>query len=990
MKVTIIPRMFWSWLAILIAAAAIVAVAALRTGATSLVPTAAQLTYNQKTLTPDDPADADNFGYAVAIDGNTLVVGAYLADSGGQDNSGAAYVFTRPANGSSQWTQVKQLTASDGAASDQFGSAVAVDGDIVAISATHADVNGNTNQGAVYLYGRNQGGPNNWGEVKKIWAAEGNGLDEFGNALVVEGDEVLVASQAADANGYIRNGAVFVFRRDEGGPNNWGEADILFDPEGRDSDNFGSDLALDGDWLVVGADRADVTGSFENDGAALLFNRAVSGANWTFVKRLIASDAKGSEQFGGAVAISDDTVLVGAPAAGHNGQLSAGKAYLFGRDTGGAGKWGEIKILTASNGQGFDNFSGSVALDGDKAYVAATKGDMTLVDEGAVYIYQRDEGGANNWGEALKLGADGGAPNANFGKDMALSGDSLLVGANLADSAKGKAYIFSAATPPEITLIHLPAVFDLTFSATGTLINGGVVTGPDDVKLGAVAGALESPLPVSIGEAIPPAIDVPDRAKVIGDYYRVAAERDAVQPLDRSFILALPVPDGADTDNLAAAVFGSTASLLDMDNHTGQYWRFVPGVYDEAKRRLLLQFPFVSSSGEIVVLVEHPDMPSPRQSSTRAAGEANSVTFNTACTTSLVCNDALLKEFKDELQKQYNAFDFYGYGLPRMVGSNSNVSIDPPQLGSPNQVFFAFLFSDTQAGCIDTGGKTAYAGIYAPDTASLFICVANGDSSLSDFKKDTVRHEYFHALEFSYDNVLMDWAAGDSENWIIEGMAEVVINSGWDWARSGSNNVRPVDRSLRDDDDLLSYRAEDFWAFYGRNRASGAGIERLQPILLSGATFLDVFSHTGFAEDYWLWVRNQVIEKSDDLDGALVDGKCKLEESAVSRLYTVEAGVPSNNPLIGTVDPLGAYVVEVVFPDDWVGRETMIIAGALPMDKPAPTGFEYKIYRTPWPNCSSTPDNMNQRYKITPGERYFVVFANWVDQKVLPWYVAWE
>jgi hypothetical protein len=977
-----------------LSATLLVALLAARTGASpaseTTGPAAAQVAFDQVPLSANDAANGANFGYSVAIDGNTLVVGAYLANSGGQEKAGAAYVFTRPALGSRQWTQVARLSAADGAPSDQFGAAVAISGDTIAVSATHADINGNTNQGAVYLFGRNQGGSNKWGQVKKLYAADGHGFDEFGFALALAGDELLVGAPAADANGYIHNGAVYVYRRNQGGAGNWGQADVLFDPIGRDSDNFAYDLAVDGNWLVVGADRADVTGTYENDGAALLFTRAAPGADWTFVKRLVAADAKPNERFGAAVAIDGDRVLVGAPAAGRNGQFSVGKAYLFGRNQGGAGNWGQFKLLTAGNGQAFDSYGTAVALDGDTAYVGAGKGDMTIVDEGAVYVYQKDHGGTNAWGEALKLGAAGGAPNSNFGHDMAHAGDALVVGANLAESTRGKAYVFTPAAPPQISRTYLPVAFDIFFEATGTLTNGGVVTGPDGIKLGAVEGALDSPLPVAIGEAIPPAQAVPDRAAVIGDYYRVAAGREAVLPLDKSFILALPVPDGANTGNLAVAVYGSTASLLDMDNHTGQFWRFVPGVYDPANRLLLAQFPSLASAGEIVALVEHPDLPSPPRSGGRAASDASSVRFQAACTTSLACNSNLLEEFEGELQRQYTSFDFHGYGLPRLNGTTSNIAIDPPQLGPPNQVFFAFLFDETQPGCIDKGGKSAYSGIYAPDNAYLFICVADGASSLTDFQKDTVRHEYFHALQYSYDNILIDWMSGEEEDWIIEGMAEVVINSGWDWARSGSNVIRPVDKSLTDEDDLLTYRTEDFWAFYGRNRASGAGIERLQPILLAGSTFQDVFAHTGWAEDYWLWVRNQVIEKNDNMDGALVDGTCQLEEAAVSRMATLDAGIPGNNPLIGTVDPLSAFVVEVIFPSDWAGREVMIMAGALPMDKPAPTGFEYKIYRTPWPNCSSTPDNMHQRYKIVPGERYFVVFTNWIDQQVIPWYVGYE
>ena len=966
-------------------------VALLGVRANADAPAAAQLAYDQVPLAANDAANGANFGYSVAIDGNTLVVGAYWANSGGKEKSGAAYVFTRPALGSKQWSQIARLSAADGAAFDQFGAAVAISGDTIAVSATNADINGNTNQGAVYLFGRNQGGANKWGQLKKLYAADGNGLDEFGFALALTGDELLVGAPAADANGYIRNGAVYVYRRDQGGAGAWGEADVLFDAAGRDSDNFAYDLATDGNWLVVGADRADVTGLYENDGAALLFTRAAPGADWTFVKRLVAADANGSERFGAGVDIDGDRVLVGAPAAGRNGQFSVGKAYLFGRNQGGAGNWGQVKMLTAGNGQAFDSYGTAVALDGDTAYVAANKGDMAIVDEGAVYVYQKDQGGANAWGEALKLGAAGGAPNSNFGTDIAFGGEALVAGANLAEAAKGKAYVFTPAAPPQISRTYLPVAFDIFFEATGTLTNGGVISGPDGIKLGAVDGALDSPLPVSIGKAVPPAQPVPDRATVIGDTYRVAAAREAVQPLDKSFILALPVPDGADTDNLAVAVFGSTASLLDMDNATGQYWSFAPGTYDAANRLLLAQWPYLGQAGEIVALVEHPDMPSPAQGSGRASAAPASGNFVAACTTELNCSDALKTAVENELQINFADFmNNHGYGYPRMMGTDSKMDIDPPQLNVPSTKFFAYIFDDTQPGCVDSAGKTAYAGQYTPSRGSLHICVPDGTTSLSDFMKDTVRHEYFHALEFSYNQPLAEWANGTAENWIIEGMADAVINSGTDWARSETNGIRPVDKMLRDNADLLEYEAEDFWAYYGRNRTSG-GIERLRSILVSGATFYDVFNNTGFDEDFWWWVRNQALEKNDDLDGALKNGKCKLEEAAVSRMFTWEIDYPTtNNPITGTVDPLSAYLVELKFDPWFAGREITIMPSALPEGQPPPIGFEYKIYKSPSPNCTATEENLPQRWEIIPGERYFVLFANWWPERVLPWQIAIE
>ncbi len=947
-------------------------------------------------LTVTNGAAGDNFGHSAALDGNTLVVGAYWVTVAGKEKAGAAYVYTRPSATSTQWTPLTRLEADDGAAFDQFGSAVAVDGDTIVVSALLADVAGSTNQGAAYVFGRNQGGPNAWGQVKKLISSNGNSFDEFGNSLLVDGDEILVAAQAADVDGSTRRGAVYVFRRNEGGTANWGEAGILSDPNGRESDNFGSEIALDGNWLVVGADRTDVTGTYENDGAAMLFQRNAPGSEWSLVKRLTASDAAGSEQFGSSVAIRGERVLVGAPAAeGANG-FSVGKAYLFERNQNGVDNWGEVKLLTADNGQAFDVFGQTVALGDNIAYVGAGSADVAIADEGAVYLFEKDRNGANFWGQAQKLGASNGTPNARFGTALQRSGDTLVVGSPLGGGTKGTVYLYTPAPPTQTFTSLLPMIFTPTFRPSAVLKDGGVVTSAEGVKLGAVPGALTSDLAVSIYKSAAEA-PVPSRATVVGDYFHVSAAQDTVQPMEKAFILGLPIPPGVDTDHLAAAVYASTDGLLDMDNPSGHFWSFGPGVYDRVNDLLLVQLPYLAYAGETIVLVDHPDLLSPVQASNLAAenvsavGEAASANFLVACTEALTCSDALKKEVEDELQKQFSEFlNVHGYRYPRLTSLDTELSIDPPRnSGLPGSRYFAFIFNRSQAGCTDQGGKPAYAGQYAPAQGFLHICADPGTTALSDFQRDTLRHEYFHALEFGYDNVLVDWRDDRSEDWIIEGMAEAVINSAADWKRSGANAIRPVDKTLRDDSDGLAYQTEDFWVYVGKNRVPG-GIERLKQILFAGATFDDVFANIDFDDAYWLWVRNQVLEKSDDLDGAL-GPKCKLEEGAVSDLRVWDIQLPTILPeYIGSTETLNSTVVELDFSDDWAGLQTRISVTALPAGQTQPPFMEYKVYRTPWPNCSSTPDNAEQLYEVVPGERYFVVISNWYTEAPIAWSITIE
>ena len=124
-----------------------------------------------KKLTASEAAANDRFGYSVATNGDTVVVGAY----GKNSNTGAAYIFERNQGGAENWGQVQKLTASDAAVNDQFGWSVAIDVDTVVVGAWLK----NSNTGAAYIFERNQGGAENWGQVKKLTASDAAANDDF-------------------------------------------------------------------------------------------------------------------------------------------------------------------------------------------------------------------------------------------------------------------------------------------------------------------------------------------------------------------------------------------------------------------------------------------------------------------------------------------------------------------------------------------------------------------------------------------------------------------------------------------------------------------------------------------------------------------------------------------------------------------------------------------------------------------------------------------
>ena len=388
----------------------------------------------------------DLFGLSVAVSGDTAVVGALREDAGGGD-AGAAYVFQRDEGGVGNWGEVKKLLASDAEADDKFGWSVAVSGDTAVVGAYTED-DGGSNAGAAYVFQRNEGGADNWGEVTKLTASDAQAGDNFGNSVAVSGDTAVVAAFLEDAGG-SEPGAAYVFQRNEGGADNWGEVKKLTASDAQAGVRFGVSVAVSGDTAVVGAYPADESAS--RPGAAYVFQRNEGGAdNWGEVRKLTASGAEGGVSFGVTVAVSGDTAIVGANGEDAGG-TNAGAAYVFQRDQGGADNWGEVTKLTASAAQAFDYFGVSVTVSGDTAVVGAYAAeDAGGSKPGAAYLFQRNEGGADNWGEVTKLTASDAEAGDGFGVSVAVSGDTAIAGAffeGAGGSFAGAAYVFDLLLP---------------------------------------------------------------------------------------------------------------------------------------------------------------------------------------------------------------------------------------------------------------------------------------------------------------------------------------------------------------------------------------------------------------------------------------------------------------------------------------------------------------------------------------------------------------
>jgi hypothetical protein len=410
----------------------------------------------QAELTASDGAAGDQFGFSIALsgDGNTAVVGAFGHTVNGNVYQGAAYVFT---NSGGNWSQQAELSASDGAAGDWFGDSVALsgDGNTAVLGASGHAVNGNQIQGAAYVFTNSAG---SWSQQAELTASDGVYDDEFGIsvALSSDGNTALVGALFHTVNGNTNyQGAAYVFTNSAG---SWSQQQELTASDGAGGDLFGNSVTLssDGNTALVGAYAHTVNGN-RYQGAGYVFTN--SAGSWSQQQELTASDGAESDYFGNSVALSSDgnTALVGAYAHTVNGNRYQGAGYVF---TNSAGSWSQQAELTASDGVYDDEFGISVALssDGNTALVGAlfhtVNGNTNY--QGAAYVFTNSAG---SWSQQQELTASDGAGGDLFGNSVTLSsdGNTALAGAPYhtvnGNANQGAAYTFVNSPNPTTTTI---------------------------------------------------------------------------------------------------------------------------------------------------------------------------------------------------------------------------------------------------------------------------------------------------------------------------------------------------------------------------------------------------------------------------------------------------------------------------------------------------------------------------------------------------------
>ncbi len=402
-------------------------------------------TTQSDTLTASDAEADDQLGFAVAVYETIAVIGAPFEDSQGV-NAGAAYVFERALDAPDQWHQVTMLTPTNPGLNpgDAFGVAVAVSDDTVFISA-HTGDGSDADSGIVYVFSRNQGGSDQWGQIKILTGTHSTDGDRFGTSVAVNGDPVIVGAPYNDYQGSDA-GLAYVFARNQGGADNWGQIAVLTTTRTEKGDLFGQDVALSRDTAIVGAPLNDIEGT--NTGAAYIFERNAGGMleSWGLTKLLTLTQATDEDRFGYAVALDADRAIASAPL-DDTARTNAGAVYVFERNTGGADAWGLIKTLTDTEANDNDQLGYAVTMYHDVIIAGAPRNDVAGTDAGATHVFERNVGGPNAWGQSVRLIAESTTSGDREGNAVSIYGETILTGAPFHNSQaiadSGAAYVFT-------------------------------------------------------------------------------------------------------------------------------------------------------------------------------------------------------------------------------------------------------------------------------------------------------------------------------------------------------------------------------------------------------------------------------------------------------------------------------------------------------------------------------------------------------------------
>ncbi len=429
----------------------------------------------QQVLSAPDGKANDAFGSAVAISGDTLVVGAYDHAVGAFFDAGAAYVFVRSGG---VWSLQQELQASDLASSSSYGAAVAISGDTLVVGEPEHHPSGQFFTGAAYVLTRSG---TTWTEQQILVAADGAANDQLGFAVAVDGTTALIGAPAKTVGGNAGAGAAYVFVQSGA---TWTQQQEITAADGAAFDELGQTVALDGDTALIGALNAS-PGGVTSGGAVYVEVR--SGVAWSLQQKLVASDEAPSDFFGSAVGVAGDTALVGASQHTVAGVDLSGAAYAFTRS---GTQWTQGNTLTASDRTVSDNFGHAAALDGITAVVGAY---VHASQKGQGYVFTVDTttsstsgaGGGSASSSTSSGGAGGGSTSSSSGAGGAGGGST-----SSSTSSNGAGGGVTSGATSSVTSAGSGGAVTGASSSSGA---GGATAGATSAGSGGASGVVSQP-----------------------------------------------------------------------------------------------------------------------------------------------------------------------------------------------------------------------------------------------------------------------------------------------------------------------------------------------------------------------------------------------------------------------------------------------------------------------------------------------------------------
>lgn len=384
----------------------------------------------QAKLVPSGGQANDYLGNAIAISGNWAIFGVYNKTVGANQQQGAAYVYQRIG---STWTLKQMLTASDGSAEDYFGLNVALSGNLMVIGARYADGSNNRyGMGAAYIF--MLAGNNTWIQVQKLIPNDGQAHDNFGTSIAINGLSILIGAPGEYFTDTHTNGAVYVFTWTGSG---WEQQQKLTAPDGVPGGSFGVHLASSGSNLAA----STIHNPFLNipKGAVYLFQQ--SGGWWSYQQKLTSPYPSTHTDYGHDLSMSGMTLAVGGEV------LMSGideSVYVY---TLSGSTWElQQKVIAPDNASW--SFGVNIALEGNRLVVGCDYDVILSGDShGSAYVFERS---GTTWNLRQKLIAPDGQAEDDFGSGVAISGNTVIVGAPNADilglQNQGAGYVFTLQT----------------------------------------------------------------------------------------------------------------------------------------------------------------------------------------------------------------------------------------------------------------------------------------------------------------------------------------------------------------------------------------------------------------------------------------------------------------------------------------------------------------------------------------------------------------